>query len=678
MAYDISSRLAEIEARRRSMQLDLQTDLVASARAGMPSKRPFAAVPLEPNALSGSARAGMPSKRPFAAVPLEPNALSGSARAGMPSKRPFAEAASNADALWVDPDAAKEWVLPAQPAARPYQVDMAKSALFSNTLVCLPTGLGKTMIASIVMANFLRWFPRGIVIFAAPTRPLVAQQIEACRKVMGIPEDRTIELNGGKAVSEREVVWQKGGTVFFATPQTIENDIVRGICPKERIVLVIYDECHRAVGKHAYAVVAKHLSRHNVVHRCIGLSATPGGDRARLQEVCTNLSIARIEFRAETDAAIKKYVHHRDIATRVVRVNAKVERCCIALDRIISDYLKSLCSRGLFWTSEVAKTSKTDVMQAMQAFRAPRQDAASAYIWMQQQSKQARDEIMSADRKFESLIPLFSLRDQLQQFGVAQADSYINIEMKKSSRTVIQRLHMNDSHFRSFARDLSLLALERADDPKMAILKETLTDHFAQNDTRVIVFTNLRWAPFHFLSLPLPSFLSFPSLPFPFFVFADTHHTPFLSILPSLSFPSLSPSREQVHEIVGMLKSDGGEACGIKPAAFIGQARGKGKCSGMNQKAQKEVLCTFRSGSINTLVATCVAEEGLDVPQVGLIVCYEPTVSPGRNIQRTGRTGRQQKGRIVYLLLQGKEQNDFKVSESSTHARIDLIDPEMI
>lgn len=127
-----------------------------------------------------------------------------------------------------------------------------------------------------------------------------------------------------------------------------------------------------------------------------------------------------------------------------------------------------------------------------------------------------------------------------------------------------------------------------------------------------------------------------------------------------------------------MLESDGGEACGIKPTAFIGQARGKGKCSGMNQKAQKEVLCKFRSGSINTLVATCVAEEGLDVPQVGLIVCYEPTVSPGRNIQRTGRTGRQQKGRIVYLLLQGKEQNDFKVSESSTHARMDLIDPEMI
>ena len=126
VAYDISSRLAEIEARRRSMQLDLQTDLVASARAGMPSKRPFAAVPLEPNALSGSARAGMPSKRPFAAVPFEPNAFGGSARAEGPSKRPFAEAPSNADALWVDPDAAEEWVLPAQPAARPYQVDMAK------------------------------------------------------------------------------------------------------------------------------------------------------------------------------------------------------------------------------------------------------------------------------------------------------------------------------------------------------------------------------------------------------------------------------------------------------------------------------------------------------------------------------------------------------------------------
>lgn len=60
----------------------------------------------------------------------------------------------------------------------------------------LPTGLGKTFIAAVVMYNFFRWYPQGKVIFMAPTRPLVKQQIEACYDIMGIPKDVTAELTG--------------------------------------------------------------------------------------------------------------------------------------------------------------------------------------------------------------------------------------------------------------------------------------------------------------------------------------------------------------------------------------------------------------------------------------------------------------------------------------------------
>lgn len=49
---------------------------------------------------------------------------------------------------------------------------------------------------------------------------------------------------------------------------------------------------------------------------------------------------------------------------------------------------------------------------------------------------------------------------------------------------------------------------------------------------------------------------------------------------------------------------------------FIGQASGKGVGSGMKQSEQKKVLTDFRSGAFNTLVATCIGEEGLDIPQV--------------------------------------------------------------
>ena len=64
----------------------------------------------------------------------------------------------------------------------------------------------------------------------------------------------------------------------------------------------------------------------------------------------------------------------------------------------------------------------------------------------------------------------------------------------------------------------------------------------------------------------------------------------------------------------------------------------------------------FRSGGYNALVSTCVGEEGLDIGEVDLIVCYDAQKSPIRLIQRMGRTGRKRRGRIVMIMAEGKEE----------------------
>ena len=112
--------------------------------------------------------------------------------------------------------AAKEWIYPLNRPRRDYQLNISKRCLFDNTLVALPTGLGKTFIAGVVMLNcesmsrfffscpciiysiftVYRWFPEGKVVFLAPTKPLVAQQIEASHQVCGIPGSKAIELTG--------------------------------------------------------------------------------------------------------------------------------------------------------------------------------------------------------------------------------------------------------------------------------------------------------------------------------------------------------------------------------------------------------------------------------------------------------------------------------------------------
>ena len=87
------------------------------------------------------------------------------------------DSAGGPEGLPMDPEAIQTYVYPAQISRRDYQFDMARNALLTNSLVCLPTGLGKTLIAAVVMYNYYRWFPTGKIIFMAPTRPLVDQQM---------------------------------------------------------------------------------------------------------------------------------------------------------------------------------------------------------------------------------------------------------------------------------------------------------------------------------------------------------------------------------------------------------------------------------------------------------------------------------------------------------------------
>ncbi len=97
---------------------------------------------------------------------------------------------------------------------------------------------------------------------------------------------------------------------------------------------------------------------------------------------------------------------------------------------------------------------------------------------------------------------------------------------------------------------------------------------------------------------------------------------------------------------------------GIAPVAFVGQANKRGTSSsnsvdGLTQQEQEEIVSRFRTGLVNCLIATCIAEEGLDVGGVDLIVCYDGVSSPLRLVQRMGRTGRQRAGRVVLLVSDG-------------------------
>jgi ERCC4-related helicase len=198
-----------------------------------------------------------------------------------------------------DPSTIGRWVYPTNVSERSYQFEISSVAVKHNTLVCLPTGLGKTLIASVVMYNFYRWFPSGRCVFLAPTRPLVHQQVSAVRRVVGLPLREFAELTGSMRSDARQEAWRKA-RMLFLTPQTLQNDIESGVCPAHEVVCLVVDEAHRASGNHAYVKVVQLLMARSGGFRLLALSATPGESQDKLQELITALRIAKLEARDES------------------------------------------------------------------------------------------------------------------------------------------------------------------------------------------------------------------------------------------------------------------------------------------------------------------------------------------------------------------------------------------
>ena len=118
---------------------------------------------------------------------------------------------------------------------------------------------------------------------------------------------------------------------------------------------------------------------------------------------------------------------------------------------------------------------------------------------------------------------------------------------------------------------------------------------------------------------------------------------------------------------------------GIKSAKFFGQAAKDGE-KGLTQKEQKAIIKSFRMGEYDVLISTSVAEEGIDIPAVDLVILYEPVPSEVRMIQRRGRTGRKRTGRVKVLITNGTRDEAYYWSSVRKEDRMkyQLIDPKVL
>ncbi len=471
---------------------------------------------------------------------------------------------------------------------RMYQLNMAAAALKQSTLVVLPTGLGKTIVALIVIANRLHKMS-GKVIILSPTKPLVEQHASFLKKFMTLPPDEIVVFTGSIPPAKRIALW-KDARVVVSTPQVIENDLLSHRIDLSGVIHITFDEAHRSVGNYAYVYIAEKYKSQAKDPLVLGITASPGASSEKIEEVCRNLSTSNVQVRTDDDPDVKPYVHYRDLEWRHISVPVEIKGLKDSMQRVLDDRVKQLAKLDFIDTNRnyLNKRELLDLQSRLQSQlrSGPDQRVFKAISLVAEILKVSHAIEITETQGPEALAKYF---ERLEHEAGSKSGS-------KASRRLVEDVHMRQAMYALKELDVT--------HPKLEAVNDIVSAQLSNNpDSRVIIFTNYR-----------------------------------------------DMSELVTRNLEGVDN--------VRPVRFVGQAS-KYKDTGLTQKQQVEILDKFRSGEYNALVATSVAEEGLDIPATDLVLFYEPVPSEIRSIQRKGRTGRSHAGKVVVLVAKGTKDEAY-------------------
>ena len=479
---------------------------------------------------------------------------------------------------------------------RLYQETIFATAVTNNTLVVLPTGMGKTSIAVMLATHRLKQYPDSKILILAPTKPLVEQIMQVFRNEMDIPEEDIIMFTGHTKAEKREEMFKKA-KIIASTPQGMQNDIISNKIDLKDISLLVMDEAHRSVGDYAYVFIAKQYHKKARFEKILGLTASPGSDMEKIKEVMGNLYIEKIEVRTDEDPDVKPYIQDMDIKWINVELGEEFQQVRKFIEDCYRDKLRELKDKGFINSSQ--DVGKMELLKLQ------------SYLHSQLAQGNRDIDTMKAVSKIAEAMKIQHALELIETQGVVATLMYLE-KLDEQGRTskvkAVQNL-VKDLNFRSALIKIRSMHEKKIEHPKLKKLVEIVEK---EKDVKMIIFNQYR---------------------------------------------------DSASSIVDKMNSIGAEA-----KLFIGQAKKNG--NGMSQKDQIAMLNDFREGKFNILVSTSVGEEGLDIPQVDLVVFYEPIPSAIRTIQRRGRTGRTEKGRMIVLISKGTRDEGYRWSAHHKEKRM--------
>jgi len=346
---------------------------------------------------------------------------------------------------------------------RDYQVEIAKKALEKNTLVVIPTGMGKTNIAMLVVAERLNKID-GKILFLAPTKPLVEQHKKTFEKLSELAD---LEVITGTIKPELREKHYKRARIVFATPQTIENDVKNHLIKFDDYVLLVVDEAHRSVGNYAYTFIAETYIRTAKKPLLIALTASPGGRISRIEEIKKNLFIDAVEFRSEKDSDVSQYVMDREVNKIELELSPDYLEAKEIISGIISKKMDVLFGMGAIKTKKFSKKMLLDLQK-----------------YYSIKAKQTKNPTLYAGiSKIAEVIKLDYCLELLETQGAAPLREYLR--KLKEEKTKASASMLNNPSFIGFMKRAENLGSH----PKVAKLQEIVKNEVKD---KVIIFTQYR------------------------------------------------------------------------------------------------------------------------------------------------------------------------------------------
>ena len=366
-------------------------------------------------------------------------------------------------------------LLPQTVEKRLFQLDLAATALKASSLIVVPTGLGKTVIALLVL---LARMDKGRILFLAPTKPLVEQHAVFLQRVL---RDRDIvSMMTGESPPEKRVESWGQSSIVVSTPQVIENDLLSRRIDLKDVSLVIFDEAHRAVGNYAYVYIADRYHREASRPLVLGITASPGSQSEKIAEICTNLGIEKIQTRTENDPDVAPFVHVREIEWVKLTVPKELLLIRSAIEELLKTRIDDLNRLGISPVRIDAKSSKKELLtlQATLMSSAKTQANKSTFVAIS---------LMAEIFKLHHAVELAETQgpDALARYFQRLEGEALSRSGSKASRRIMQ-----DPGFLQVVDALQKLDVEH---PKPAAVKRILQEQIATKpESRIMVFTNYR------------------------------------------------------------------------------------------------------------------------------------------------------------------------------------------